>query len=200
MRGQEPSPFVVMQSIELRWWKDARGGAQSTLRNSVPEVLQLPPEPPPGTSLQSSAILYHHVDYSLGLDSVSPRVENWSALPSQLPETTTVELLGDIYSYKRYFGTYALPQNTLTGGESLAVTFDWADFAWAPRRYPTVQRFTLMPGEWATIRFNGRSGWAEGSWEYLKYVLNVCYTPNFSRTIFLDTPLAQRVSDMADLW
>lgn len=175
--------IVLIQRIECHWSKASRGGPEAAQRNAVPEAVKVPVQAlrktPPGLLVE------HGVDYSerRGFDAPSERI--------------TEEPFGRLK-----IGCVLIEPDS----EGAWVVFEYdtgragAPFRYSPPGGRPATRFTLGPGQWGRVRYNGRFSHEEGGWTYGKFVFNVGMFPALSADVFLHSEPAHTVDQTALLW
>jgi hypothetical protein len=184
---------LVVQSIGVSWTKDARGFLLATPRNRVTEVANLPfsqPHPDP----TAPTFIHHEISWGESNQFRQPLTEKFEI----------TEFSGDVKN--RPLGFH------LAGDTLLKVRFEKSYSAkaqgnvllnytrlGAPARTVPLEIFSLNPGEWGQVRYNGRFSW-NGGWKYEKWVYNIgVFTHTISADSFQGSP-ASSYSNLADLW
>jgi hypothetical protein len=178
--------MLLVQHIAMMWTKASRGGEGARLRNSVPEVLQLPPE----IRELERTVRLHAVNVA-----ESSRFRPDSRC-SDFGDPEHVNLKGfDLKTdgdgvevfYKRLPNT-ALANRTRWRFDETGCT-EWSRSA-----------LRLHQGQWGQAMYNGRfAGVDTGNWWYEKNVLNVAVVEEPDLEVFLRTRPAQRFVELASL-
>lgn len=184
---------MVVQAIEVSWTKISRGGSLATLRNRVPEIALLPF----GSSPPKSAMpiyIRHEITWGETNEFQQPLTG----------KIDIAEFMGQVKN--RLLGFHA------AGGTSIKVGFEKSyganpvgknllDYTrlGAPARTVPLEIFSLGPGEWGRVRYNGRFSWKSG-WKYEKWVYNIgLFADTIPENCFQGSP-ARSYSSLADLW
>jgi hypothetical protein len=170
--------MLIIQEIKTFWTKASRGAPGAIGRNSVPESLLVPLNK--ANVRPMDRIIEHIVHYSEYEGFANP----WES----------------VYTYK-------ISESLRFGCVNLLLGEQYAEVIWrydpgyigAPGRDgPPKKVFSLHPGTWGQVRYNGRLQ-EEGSWIYQKIVLNVGNVERPSSSIFTDTPPDYTYDQMAKL-
>lgn len=166
-----PEMITVVQRIAVEWSKASRGASRAALRNAVPERLSMPP-----VDLgrhQGRIVVLHEAE---ALESrefqvyQKCEVQSWDApLPFRIePLVLEVEAEGLRIVYRPGVWSVGAPL----------------------RRQKTGKVFSLRPGEWGSVSFNGRFGYPTG-WCYRRQIFHVavCDSSLPERDLFLGAPL-----------
>lgn len=177
--------MLIVQHIAVTWTKASRGGEDARLRNSVPEVLILPPEI---CELQRTVRLHAVAAEESSRFRPDSRCSDFG--DPQHVNLKGFELKSDGVGvevfYKRDPGNAAVG-NRWTLDE--AGSTEW--------RTPA---FRLDLGQWGQAMSNGRfAGVDTGNWWYEKSVLNVALVEEPDLELFLRTRPAQRFVELASL-
>lgn len=170
------SPHIVLQAIDTVWSKTSRGGEGARLRRTLPTALPMPLE------CFASPYALHHATFaeSKGFERSDRIVRGKS-----LPELGVRDLL--------------LQQEDA----SLAVQLvrDPHNAAVAGRIFHSVPAFSLKPGEWGQLQYNGRYVEHDrGNWWYEHHVYNIGLLDAADLDRFVRTKPDRRFLELARLW
>ena len=174
--------ILIIQHITIHWTKQSRSAEGATLRNSVPDRLDLPYKVEP----ENDNTLIEH--------TVAFREKNQFSEPEQ--EVSQRELtLGKREKYRCV--------NVRWEDGKAKVVYQYEPFkGGAPKRteYPR-QVLTLAPGEWGQVMYNGRhvSLFRQSGWSYKKDIVNVAVLEESLLEPFKKEP-KNTFSDMAHLF
>jgi hypothetical protein len=155
---------LVVQAIKVAWTKEARGGPLATPRNRIPEISSLlfgKATPDPASPLY----IRHEITWDESNRFQKPLNEKFEL--AEFSGAVKNHLLGFYLEgeairvgFEKSYGART-QRNVLLNYTRLG----------APARTVPVEIFTLGPGEWGQVRYNGRFSWNSG-WKYEKWVFN----------------------------
>lgn len=175
--------LVAIQIVFTRWDKASRGGLRATLRNQVPEAVELLlPDAPivePSFVVHTSKHVIDHVPV-------------------------------DTYVPKRALQVFPVAEIFTCGSISVRliedrvhVDYQWSHAAGMPERYPGKNVLILEKDQWGQVRYNERHSayYTRGcfdmsDWWYEKWVFNIGFFSALEPRIFLDSKPTQIYSRM----
>jgi hypothetical protein len=190
-RTAADAPCALVQVIELRWDKSARGGAAARARAAVPEAFEVPPRDltgPGGMLCIETTAWGEHNSFA----------EPFSARRHRKP-------LAEGFSFR------AINVSMHDGHLQVLYEYDPSTCGAPDRRYEVPPggdlqrpRSTLVvgSGEWVRIQYSGRFSCIDtGHWWYEQVTANVAWfetEPN--GRVFLNRNPVQQLSLLAELW
>jgi hypothetical protein len=174
--------LIVVQVILSAWDKAYRGGEGATIRNRVPEALELP------LSVQSMAepsYIVHRSKHGFGDAPVYCRLRGE---PLEIAPTANKPFTCDCISAGLI-------------KDRLHVDYTWSCAGGAPRRNSRRNVLVLERGQWGRVLYNGRHPTiSTGEWWYEKWVFNIGFFAELDPRVFLDTVPVKVHSAMDLLW
>jgi len=178
----------VLQIIEIKWLKSARGGQLARDRSRIPKAFPLPAGIGPD---RKSQVLIHWLVFSDSNRFAKPvktqvRVESWN-------DSCCIDCVG-------------LKQ----AKEAIRVQYHWSRSAGgAPKRVrfsvTGMERplrkdvFSVSLGEWGRLEYNGRFSWDEAGWSYKHVVANAGLFLQLSADQFMGSKPVASWADLARL-
>lgn len=184
---------AILQFILTEWEKSARGGEGAALRARVPAALPLPPGL---ASRTAEGVAVHRVRFSPKNGFATAAAVSVEDLPFDA-KTETFRL-----------GCVELESED----EGLVVRYRWSTWSGgAPQRsmfdvggkeHPLKkQAFTLQPGQWGLLEYNGRFSDPDTShWYYQHTRANVALVDGIDPELFTSAEPRFIHREIADLW
>lgn len=169
--------IILVQEIRTDWSKVSRGAPGAAKRAAVPRALPLPLH---RADRDFYALFEHRVFFS-----------EWEGFRDPGEQVACSEEVGQVI-----YGCVRLKLE----GESLRVVWKYdPGYAGAPSRDGNPkQAFTLRPGQWGRVVYNGRFGEDEG-WYYRQTTFNVALAERASACVFTESEPAHVYKQVAEL-
>ncbi len=208
-------PRPILQLIEIKWHKLARGGRLARVRSRMARAVPLPVASIPDAA---AGIPVHSLLYTDADEFAEPRLDQLEICsrnrnPAVKRRSFRVQV--------KPFGVLEFePESDVCrvgcvvlepSGEAVEVRYRWSyEDGGAPRRLmsdafgneiPRVkQAFCLSPGEWGRLEYNGRFAYEEGGWYYQHVIANVGLFTDLSAGVFTDSEPDHSWQELARLW